>query len=290
MRLRRLFELWPLAALCLLLGTRWMFADAWPSSGSTLSSQAAAALLGAAVCGAIALRQRTHTQSAREVWRAVPAGVLLFGGLNVGLLFAGVMPKATDLMVSMSLTPIVMAVAMVAFTGSGGGLNGADLLPGLCAGAGLLIIVPVPSLDSYAGDAVLVLAPVAVGVGAILLAGQVERPLYSRTAAAALGGAAAMLSAFALGPLRVAPALSAIALDLLTLLLTLLSLKQCGLRRFSAQFAAVPLLLLLEGLVFVRIRPNWEQAGGLGLLMIAVALLLREPANSDVEKSAHLFS
>ena len=74
------------------------------------------------------------------------------------------------------------------------------------------------------------------------------------------------------------------------MLLTLLALQGTGVRRFAAQFAIVPLLLLLEGLLLNRVHPNWQQVGGLLLLLAASVLLLRSPPERGPEASPHLLT
>jgi hypothetical protein len=267
----------PMVLLCAVGGSRWVLSEALPGSSSTFASAA----LG---CGSTAaiwllvfpLRMRGLTREG-EVWRSAVGGALMIAGPMIGLLRpSGV--SGTSL--AMALTPVVLAVAETAMRGGSGNLPG-RLWPGLAAIAGLLLVLPEPSLASPASDLLLVLAPVLTGCGAALFCTAKETawrlPL-------ALLGAAVVLMGCALGVVveheRVWPAMLGLAagVDALEAVLTVLVLGRLSAARWSAQFALVPLLVLLEGLGLMRERVPVRVVGGLVLLALAGLALLLPPA------------
>ena len=203
---------------------------------------------------------------------------------------------------ALSLAPVVVALALAVRRRESGGVSGMELAPGLLALVGLLLILPVPSLNNPVVDAVLLAVPVLTGLGAVLVAAGLaelsERRDWARTAAAALAGAA--LGYLCLGVLARGhgegvvsgwsrPTLAATALDFAVLLLTLLVLRSLGARRYAAVFAAVPLLLLLEGAGLERVLPSWQQGGGLVLLLASAVLLLRGSPETGTQNDMRLF-
>ncbi len=290
MRFRRVLEFWPLVMLCLLIASRWMSAGAWPQTESTAGSQAAAAALGAALCLALSRSKGKSSLLSKtpRLWGAAAAGAMLFAGMNSGVLVGSASPRGDDLLIALSLVPAVVAVALVARGQGEAGLKGLDVAPGILAPAGLLLLYSQPAFRNVGEDVTVLLTPLCAGLGAAWLAtSDGEAFGMGRAAVACAGAAVAFGVAGLITHTRVA--LPAVAFDLAVVLTALLSLDRLGARRFSAQFVLVPLLLLFEGLAIVQVRPNWQQVGGLVMLMAAFVLLLRsrEPGN---EENTGLFS
>ncbi len=292
-----------LALLCLLLAVRWMSAAAWSNTQPSRASEALGAVLAAAgllvpvlVHGGVRSREVARSEGRRaERWpvAVVMAGALLFAGLNAGVAAGDASPKGTDLLIALALTPVVVAVVLVVRGAAGDGLTGGDLLPGLLAPAGLLLILPQPAFGSAAATLILLGAPVSAGLGAAWLMPHRSGMFPVRSMGFALGGAAFFFGTLSLLPPH--PQLStailpAVMLDAACFVLAVGSLAGLGAMRFSALFAAVPSLLLLEGLVLERVRPTWEQAGGLVLLLIATVLLLRASAETDQRRGVSLLN
>ncbi len=290
MKFKRVLVYVAFAALCLLLSTRWMFADAWPDTLSTLSSQAMAAGI-AAVALLVYAALQTEEGGARKVWPTSAAfgGLMLFTTLNAGLLAGFASPKHNDLLIALALAPVVISLVLNA-RGGNTGIAVSDVAPGILAAAGLLLILPQPSFDSWKIDLALVGLPVLGGLGAVLVAPQTPVRMPLHRGAMASVGATVLFTTYLIKPPRLHPTLVATALDLLVLLLALVSILGLGARRFGAQFAAVPLLFLLQGLVFERVRPNWEQAGGLAMVLIATVWLLRSQRATKRDDNARLLA
>lgn len=263
-----------LAGLCLLLSTRWMFLDAWPQTQSRLSSQAfAAAILCVACVGFAYLRPKARRPPERWSGSAAVGGLLLFAGLNAGQIAGPMAPRDTDLLIGMALAPIVIAIVL-STEGAGNGLSATDLVPGLLAAAGLLLILRQPSLGRPKADLVLLAAPFCAGTGAVWLACHHTRQVTAKRAAVAFGGAAILFAYFARKPPYSHPTVAATVLDLLAMALAMGAVATVGVQRFAAQFAVVPLLFLLEGLVLEHVRPSWVQLSGLLLLTLAAGWML----------------
>ena len=113
MSLRRVSGYWPFGVLCAVLSTRWMLADAWPGTVSSVSSQAVAAAVAGLGCLAVVLvRKEASAERRGEYLRATVAGALLFAGLNAGLLVGSGGPRASDLMIALALI-YVLAVEVL---------------------------------------------------------------------------------------------------------------------------------------------------------------------------------
>ena len=270
-----------------------MFVNAWPDAESTVGSQLWAAGIAASVCFVLSLLKRASsdaTQPRHGSGFAFVAGALLFAAMNAGQLAGAAGPKSTDLMIALALAPVVVALVQGTRDGAGTGISGAAVAPGILAAAGLLLIVPQPSLSSWLADAVLLATPLGAGISAVWLGGSSDETLTPARAAWAFAGAASVFAGFLFKGPRAHVFAGAVAFDLLTLLLAMRSLAVLGARRFSAQFAAVPLLLLVEGLVFERVRPNWEQTGGLLAIAVAAGMLLRLQAPEESAERVGLFA
>jgi hypothetical protein len=192
---------------------------------------------------------------------------------------------------ALALTPVVIAVAEAAMRNSGEALAG-RLWPGLAAVAGLLLLLTQPSLANPGEDLILALTPLLTGCGAVLFLS--ARPSVWRIPAALVGASAALGLGAAINVVMQVgtwPDMAGLAagFDALEALLALLALGRLSATRWSAQFAIVPLVILLEGIVFMPSRIPSRMIVGLLLLGIpAVALLIppSEEPSFDLGASA----
>jgi hypothetical protein len=192
-------------------------------------------------------------------WRGLLAGAMMLGGPAVGLLAGGM--DAGSLTIALALTPVVVAVAASALGDGSEGMAG-RLWPGLAAVAGLLLVLTQPSMSNVRNDGLLLLAPVLTGVGAALFC---TKP--GRSVASTLVGAAVVF-VLGWGLLRGSVSVVSVACDGVLALLGVLAVSRLGATRWSAQFALVPLLIVLEGLVLVR--PGLQVRWIVGLALVAV--------------------
>jgi drug/metabolite transporter (DMT)-like permease len=279
---------WPFGLLCVLGGSRWILSEALPASSTTLASAA----LG---CGSIAalwllvfpLRD-SRPMRAQQFGRSALGGALVIAGPLIGLLHSEGL-SAASLTIAFALTPLVISVAEAAGNGARENLAG-RLWPGLAGVAGLLLLLPQPSLRSPGGDLLLLLAPLLTGCGAALFC-SAEASAWRMPAA--LSGATAVLALAAWLSSRnvhVWPEMLGLAAGLggLQAVLTILVLQRLSAVRWSAQFAVIPLLVLLESLVLMRESVPSRVVGGLLLLAIAGAALLLPPSDDGrLEVIAH---
>ena len=273
---------WPFAVLCVAASCEWMLTDRFPRAGSTLGSEAVGCGLGAVGFGVAAgLRRR--------VWRtnlwAVAGGAMVICGPVVELFFGTRVVEPGTLAMALALTAVVVAVA----SGSGAGeVN--DLWPGLAGVAGLLLVLSPPGFGSLGADAVMVLAPVVTGVGCVLFRRGVEAEGVAGCEwAMALGLAGAGL-VFGVGAVvrgvveRVWPVVSGVAvgIDLVLAGLAVIALARVTALHYSARFVVVPLLILLQGLVFLGSAPSWRSVGCAALLGVATWGLVRRQSEGWV--------
>jgi drug/metabolite transporter (DMT)-like permease len=265
--------------LCLLRGSRWILSDALPGSATTFTSAA----LG---CGSVAVlyllvfgRSRRWRDSPGQIVQPGVAGAMLIAGPLAGLWRPGLV-SAAGLTMALALTPVVLVVVQAALQQRGEALAG-RLWPGLAAVAGLLLLLAQPSLSNPGRDLLLVLAPVLSGWGAALFC---STPATAWRLPAALLGGCAVLSlgasvnyAMHVGSWPDMPGLAA-GLDAAEALLSLLTLSRLSATRWSAQFAIVPLLVVLEGIVLMHSRVPQRMIVGLALLAAAGTALLVPPA------------
>ncbi len=272
---------WPFALLILAGAGRWMLAAAWPQTESSLASQAAGCGL-AALISVVPMGRSWQGKVRWRPWTVAAAGgaLLLCGPATAELLQASRM-EPSDTMMALALTPVVVALA-----GRTNAVAG-RLWPGLAAVAGLLLVLAQPSLGDPRSDVALALTPVLTGCGAALLCSAGAESAW-RAPSALLGAALVfglgwVVNARVLGDL-VPPSLPATACDGVLGLLSLVTLLRLGAVRWSAQFALVPLLVLVQGIGILRppLTPRW--AAGLVLVALAGVYLLL-PQGEDAEPS-----
>jgi drug/metabolite transporter (DMT)-like permease len=209
------------------------------------------------------------------------AGALLFGGPAISLLLPGRDLDSSALTIALALTPIIIAIASSALgTESSEGIAG-RIWPSLAAVAGLLLVLVQPSLGDLRTDLLLLMAPVLTGLGAVLFctehSGNIPRITSALLGACALFAIALLASR--LTGARPTFSLLAIACDGIVALLGIATLSRLGSTRWSSQFAWVPLLIILEGIVLVRPRLTAHWFTGLVLLIVAGVYLLLPPGD-----------
>lgn len=270
---------WPFVLLCLLGTSRWMLSDSLPGSATTLASASLGCGSAAALCLLVIFRRTGLRERRSELARSALGGALMISGPLLALLRPGTV-TASSLTMALALTPVVIAVTEAATSHSSDTLAG-RMWPGLAAIAGLLLLFTEPSLANPGADIILALTPLLTGCGAVLFCTSQTSvwriPAALLGACAALGLGAAVNSATHTGGLNEMAGLAA-GFDALQALLTLTALGRLSATRWSAQFAIVPLLVLLEGIGFMRAGIPSRMIVGLLLLALAGVALLIPPA------------
>lgn len=273
---------WPFALLCLVHGSRWSLSESMPGSATTLAS----ASLGCGSAAALYLLMRRPSGFVREqrnqLFSSFIGGALLIGGPLIALLYPRAI-SATSLTMALALTPVVIAVYESAARHNSESLAG-RLWPGLATIAGLLLLLVQPSLSNPEVDLILALAPLLTGCGAVLFCS--ARASAWRLPAALLGGCVALGVGAASNLVMHVGGWSHMAglaagLDALEAVLALVALGRLSTTRWSAQFAIVPLLVLLEGVLIVPASIPARMIVGLLLLAFAAIALLVPPSEES---------
>jgi drug/metabolite transporter (DMT)-like permease len=282
-RWRSALAWWPFLLLCVLGAVRWLAAAQWPVTATTLSSSSAGCGVAALITFAMGWRlqrvSRTRSGASHSLVRNAVGGALLIGGPAIGMVLLPHGLDATSLMTALALTPVVIGVACVAVGEECESLAG-NLWPGLVVLSGILLVVPQPSLADPAADIAMMLAPIMTGVGTVMLSqGREQQPsLTAARAVTALSAAALFLGVFAVVRFGAAGARESFApvsalLDGATAWLAVKSVQRLGAVRSAAQFALVPLAVLLEGLVLMRPSVTLRTGVGLALMLLAGIVL-----------------
>lgn len=245
---------WPFLALVVAAASRWLLVAARPEAESTAGSRA----LGCVWAAMLVLVLGRAPLGVAKDWRGMLAGAMMLGGPAIGLLSGGM--DSGSLTIALALTPVVVAVAAAALGDGGEGMAG-RMWPGLAAVAGLLLVLTQPNVSNVRNDVLLLAAPVLTGAGAALFCAKRGRSIAS----ALVGGAAVFVVSWVWA--RGAVSVVAVACDGLLTVLGVLAVSRLGATRWSAQFAVVPLLIVLEGLVLVR--PGLQVRWLVGLALIA---------------------
>jgi hypothetical protein len=286
---------WPFALLCLFAALRGLLTDAFPTSATTLlsvSTGCAAAALITLLLSVRILPQLNNMGApcpASGTWagrismepRVLLAGALLLSGPLAPLILTGHGIDPTALTLALAIVPIVAAVAQNALDDAPTSSFAARTWPALAAIAGLLLIIPQPSFANPITDAVLIAAPLATGIGAALFvtSPQNQSTFTSALSAAALLFALAWLVQFLLHHSTAHFSPLAALLDAIAAFLALLALNRIGLARWSAQFALVPLAVVLQGFILLYPALNIYYSAGTSLLLLgSIFLLLPQPA------------
>ena len=264
-----------------------MVADADPLVGSSVASLAAGCGLAAVaslVWTWVGSRQTAAAVPRASVGRWAFAGAMLLGGPTLSLLAPAEAVSGSSFLIAMALTPVVAGVALSAL---GGGMEdvAGRMWPGLAAIGGMLLILPQPWLGDPVSDAVLVLAPLLTGVGAALFGtaaceNRKARGTWALSGGALLFGATLLIQAVrGHGIPQFSP--FAAVLDGVLLLLAVLALSRLGTMRWTAQFALVPLAVMLFAFVAMRPTLDWHPLTGFALLLLAGVFLLLPPEEPE---------
>ena len=270
---------WGFVLLCALAAARWTAADLVPGAApGTLSLAVGTA--SACLCLVTWAGVRRERLAPPELLRSAAAGALMLCGPVLPLLVRIPALEPGSLAIALALTPVVVAVARPAFRQTHAPELAGRLWPGLAAVAGLLLLLPEPSLAGTREVLVLISAPALTGIGAAWLRSTAGPGLW-RAAAACAGAAIVLLLAAAMSRQiaahNLASTLLASSLDGLLSWLSVLALLRLGATRWSAQFEIVPLLVLLEGLVSMPTAPDVRVVAGMLLIGVASVFLLLPP-------------
>ncbi len=250
-------------------------------------------------------------------WHLVVAVAVLLSAPALGTWIAGRHLSGSTVSLCLALTPTFTAIAVSA--GAEQGDLPRLLWPGLAGLAGLLLLLPQPDVESWRPDLAYLAVPLMVTLGAVIVhsfcMGSESEPETSQTASAlpfatvedhvvaqperGLLQTCGLMISLCLGLVLAAasfltvqwatmsgmglggfPAI-AVALDGLTVGLTILALLRLGAMRWSAQFLLVPLTTILEGIVVLRPALTVRSWAGLALLLLGGGLVLaRSPESS----------
>jgi drug/metabolite transporter (DMT)-like permease len=263
-----------------------MLTGVFPSSATTLlsaSTGCAAAALVLLLASRISHLVSGNASSTFHVEpRTLLAGTLILSGPLLSLLLSGHGINPNGLTLALALVPIVAVIAQTAIGDTAPGSFAARTWPALAAITGLLLMIPQPSFANPVTDATLLLAPIVTGIGAALFSTSRNHPqaaaLPSALSAASLLFALAWLVHFLLHHITAYLSPLAALLDAFTAILTLFALGRIGLNRWSAQFALIPLAIILQGFVLLRPTLDTYNIAGITLLLLGtVFLLLPQP-------------
>ena len=225
--------------------------------------------------------------------QASVAAALLLTGPALSGVFADRHLNANTATIALALTPVVVAVAATASAPSASDELAGLLWPGLAGTAGLLLLLPEPSLSSWRTDVALAAMPLLSGVLSISLTsgrstfrgsgteaagrhnGWIERGLLL---AAVLFGLVLLLRLRTHEEMAFSWASSAA--DGMVSLLTLWTLQRVGAVRWSAQFLLTPFVTIVEGVALLRPALTTRTWAGLFLLILGGGYLLVPRAES----------
>ncbi len=279
-------QVWPFALLCFMGASRWILADSFPASGSTLRSEAAGCFLAAVGVFVWTFTVQSSvprsTESSVELLRAGLAGGALLAAPALGAALRGAAAQSYNRTAAMCFVPLVFQVCTGIRTGSGMSKLGAPL-----AGiAGALFLFPLALPVDVGGWVGLFLPPLAVGLAcAFLLTPPQERPRGFPTAAFLGGGTCGLLAMDLLRrPLTPEPDLpltiSALGLDLILALLVVLCLRRLQATMYTTRTLWAPVVTVLEGMLIFRPEASLRVWTGVALICVAGVLLWREPRPS----------
>jgi hypothetical protein len=279
---------WAFAALCLVAGSRWIFADEWPQTASSLQAEAVACWIAALLAFAVAggrLRTRPDALSGLKLL-AIGGGLLAAPAL--GAVFTGPASEPFNRTVALCFVPIIVAVLSGIW--SGDAASSSSLWPGLAGLGGALLVFPLvlPSgMLPYIG---LLIPPIAVGA-ACAACRSVSREVAAEWSAALLfaGGGiclALMETARLATSHMAAPPLSAwaVGINLLLVALTVFVVLQAEAAHYVSRYFVIPLLTIVEGVLIFRSGITLRLCVGMALLVVSTVVLVRV-RGTDAESS-----
>jgi hypothetical protein len=289
---------WPFALLCALASTSWLLLERYPQIHPGLPEDAIACAIVA--CGFLFAARRDQAEAHASTTSAAVGGMLVLVGPTIPSLLSVTHPQPSELTIALALTAVVVAVAAPAWAERD--FSPGSLWPGIAGATGLLLAVPMPGLADWRTDVALALAPLATGIGAVLFVrqrrfGAVQT--YRALALAAVVFAVVACMQYATQQVtqhvtesflqRFARNISwpGVALDASFFVLTMLALNRLTAEQYAARYVLVPLLLLVEGAIFVsRALINVRTLLCAALLLAASVALLRSSEEDNAAKSS----
>ena len=263
---------WPMLLLCVWLGSRWLAADVWPSTASTLLSEAVACAVCAVAAAVYYRRDFLRNLRLRFALLVAGAGAGLLAGPAIGAALRGPAGEPMLRSAAMVFVPFVLAILVGTRAKQSEGLR---LGPGLSAIGGALLLFPVTLPDSVIGYVGTILPPLLIAA-ALAFWPECAVGRGVRATLFFAGGAAGLVAllvvghaAHSVGSLYIHA--SAVAMDAATAVLTLFALARCGRSRYAAVFVGIPLLTTVEGMVVFR--PDFSLRMTCGLLLMAAAVI-----------------
>jgi drug/metabolite transporter (DMT)-like permease len=277
---------WPLILLCVIASGIWILPNYFPQINFDLRSASVACIIALAV-SFIFVRQPRQAMK-KSLVQASIGGFLVLAGPIAGSFVDAKGLSAGALTIALSLTPVVIAVATPALTNEE--LPANHLWPGLLAATALLLAIPAPSLHDVRTDAALLLAPLLTGVGCVLYkrsgAPTAWKAVGSFAIAAVIFASAA--TAYLWMQHDTAPlSFSAAGIEAVLFLLALFALQRLSAMQYSARYALVPLLLLLQGPALLwPPTVNYRNSLCGVMLLFATIALLRTQAEENVSEES----
>ncbi len=257
---------------------------------SSYRTQAAGCIGGACFAFArlITRNYKSTTPAVEDLWswRSSVLGVAVLAGPAMAAFIAGRPISGSNGSLAIALTPIIVAICMGALGASGLDLP-ARLWPGLTGLTALLLLLPQPEMNPRLLLALCTI-PLSAGMASAFLDRSLVQDDEMRTdprsqrswVGIALLGAAGVYSIFALqGRHEVSVPFSWLSatVDGLAAFLSLQALATLGVMRWCAQFFLIPLLTMIEGVVFLKPLLDVRSWLAFVLLGVSSAYLLWSP-------------
>ncbi len=272
--------MWPLLSLCMLMASRWLLEGALPGTASTLVSEGAGCVvIGGSLALYAGLRRKLPFRGSvggRGFLVRVSAVVSILLAPALAAQVSGRHISSNNATLALALTPAVVAVADSVLGEVGQGDLSGLLWPGLAGITGLLLLLPQPAFAGWRPWLGLFVMPLLVGVGAVVLlpdhaavkgSSDVRSEFWFLVFGCLLGGTVLCFWGKQQGELW-REAQRACALDVVSLTLMFLALYRLRAVRWSAQFILIPLLGLMEGMLFLRPILDLRSWIGMGLIAL----------------------
>lgn len=271
---------WPFVLLCVLTLLRWTFGERL-SLGSTGLSEVVGCGSACILALTLATRWRVPRPKATLLLEAALSGALMLVGPLLWIFVRSVSMDEASLTMTLALAPVVVAVARPAFRPTEGANLAGRLWPGIAAIAGLLLLLPEPSLSNARRDVLLAAIPLATGLGAAWFRAREGDRLWRASMALAGAALAFLVAAVMQGSGHWHGLGLPAVLDGALALLSVLTVLRLGATRWSGQFVLLPLAVIVEGLLILHIKMDVRYAVGIALLLLATVFLLLPPKADD---------
>lgn len=278
-----------LVLLCLLAGSRWLLADVWPATGSTLRSGALACAVVAALAFLLARRSAHPSVGPWRIFSAMMAGVGLLAAPALGAVLQGSAANPMLRSAALCFVPLLATVLSARRDETS-----APLWPALTAIAGAMVLFPLSLSISLAGYAGLFFPALAVGLVCKHWQGlQTPDITWCEAGWLCAGGAVGLV---ALELLRLASSaddtqqlsLLAVGIDCVVTTSAVAVLLQLGGRRYAARYLLAPVVTVIEGIIIFRPPAPGRTLLGVALLLAASLGLLRKAGRAGTTLSLDL--